>query len=250
MRANPTISVITATRNCRNTIEQCLASVAAQTWLDRQHIVVDGASSDGTLELLEAHRSQFSVLVSEPDCGIYDALNKGLAYATGEVVGFLHADDIYARPDVLALIAEAFTDPEVGAVYGDVQYVRKDDVSKVVRNWHSGHFSHRRLAWGWMPPHPSLYVRRSWYARVGAFETDYRISADYLSVLKLFSQPTLNAVYVPALFVKMRVGGASNRSIRNMIVKSSEDLNALRRTGVGGLGALVWKNISKLPQWL
>lgn len=243
------ISLVTATWNCAGTVTDCLTSVAEQTWPHREHVVVDGASTDGTLDVLRAHRAQLAVLVSEPDRGIYDALNKGIARSSGEVIGFLHADDVYADTHVLERIAAAFGDPAVGAVYGDLQYVRKDDLGCVVRHWRSAPFSPRRLAWGWMPPHPTLYVRRAWYEQLGGFDTRYRIAADYHMMLRLFMQAGLNPVYLPAVLVKMRLGGASNRSLRNVIRKSREDLDALRRTGVGGLGALAWKNLSKLSQF-
>jgi len=251
--SNPTISIITATWNCRSTVTDCLASVAGQTWPHRQHVVVDGASTDGTLDVLQAHRQQLAVLQSEPDCGIYDALNKGLALATGDVVGFLHADDLYAHPQVLQHVAHAFADPSVCAVYGDLQYVRQHDTTQVVRHWQSSPFSPRRLAWGWMPPHPTLYVRREWCQRIGGFDTRYRIAADYLSILQLFSQPGFKAVYLPEVLVTMRLGGASNRSLRNIARKTGEDWRALRQARVGalgGVGALVWKNLSKLGQFV
>lgn len=244
------ISVITATWNCARTVTECLASVAGQTWPQREHIVIDGASSDGTLEVLEAHRAQLAVLVSEPDGGIYDALNKGIARATGEIVGFLHADDQFAGSHTLAHIAAAFADPGVGAVYGDLQYVQQENIDRVVRYWRAGPFALRKLAYGWMPPHPTLYVRRHWYDRIGDFDTRYRIAADYYSILKLFSEPHLNPAYLPEVLVKMRLGGASNRSIANIVQKSREDLDALRRSGVGGIGALACKNLSKLKQFL
>lgn len=230
----------------------CLASVAGQTWLHRQHVVVDGASTDGTLDLLQAHRQQLAVLQSEPDRGIYDALNKGLALATGDVVGFLHADDLYAHPHVLEHVATAFQDPSVCAVYGDLHYVRQHDTTMVVRHWQSSPSTPTCLAWGWMPPHPTLYLRREWYQRIGGFDTSYRISADYLSILQLFSQPGFKAVYLPEVLVTMRLGGASNRSLKAITRKTAEDWRALRQTRVGalgGVGALLWKNLSKLRQF-
>jgi glycosyltransferase len=249
---NLDISVITATWNCKATVADCLASVAGQTHPHIEHVVVDGASTDGTLGVLQAHREQLAVLHSAPDRGIYDALNKGLALATGDVVGFLHADDLYASPGVLARVAAAFEDPAVCAVYGDLRYVRKDDTTQVVRHWQSSAFTPQRLAWGWMPPHPTLYVRRGWYERIGGFDTRYRIAADYLSVLMLFSQPGFQAVHLPEVLVNMRMGGASNKSIKAVARKSLEDWRALRQTGVGalgGVGALAWKNLSKLRQF-
>jgi glycosyltransferase involved in cell wall biosynthesis len=243
------ISVITATWNCEETVDGCLASVAAQTYEVVEQIVIDGGSIDGTLEILQKRRAQLAELVSEPDKGIYDALNKGISKSTGDVIGFLHADDVFAGPDVLQRVADAFASADVSAVYGDLQYVRKQDTDHVVRHWRSGQFSARKLAWGWMPAHPTLYVRRDWYEKVGGFDTSYRIAADYLSILTLFSQPDFRALYIPRVMVKMRMGGASNRSLANLIRKSREDYSALRHTGVGGIGALAWKNFSKLGQF-
>ncbi|MCW8194203.1 glycosyltransferase [Proteobacteria bacterium 005FR1] len=244
------ISVVTATFNCASTLGDCLDSVAGQTWPNVEHLVIDGASNDTTLVLLESRRDQFAVLVSEPDGGIYDALNKGIGRATGDIVGFLHADDVYAGPDVLTHIAEAFSDPAVSAVYGDLQYVSKENTNQVVRRWESSPFSHKSLVRGWMPPHPTLYVRRSFYESIGGFDSRYRIAADYFSILQLFSRADFTAVYLPKVLVKMRVGGASNRSLRNIVRKSREDYDALRRSGVGGLGTLAWKNLSKVSQFL
>lgn len=252
MPNNLTISIITATFNSAATVEDCLASVAAQTYPFRQHVVIDGASTDNTMSILTANIGQLAVLKSEPDSGIYDALNKGLAMARGDVVGFMHADDVYADLDVLTKIASIFSDPSICAVYGDLQYVSKTNIAKVIRHWRSTPFSPRRLAWGWMPPHPTLYVRRTWYEKIGLFDTEYQISADYLSILKLFSNVYFRSVYLPEVLVKMRLGGASNKSLKNLLRKSSEDLRALRKTGVGafgGFGALFWKNLSKLGQF-
>lgn len=219
----------------------------------REHVVIDGGSRDGTVDLLRVRKNQLGVLVSEPDLGIYDALNKGIARASGDVVGFLHADDLYAHRDVLAHVAAAFhADPAICAVYGDLQYVRKKNTAEVMRHWKSSPFTPTRLAWGWMPPHPTLYVRREWYERIGGLDTSYRIAADYLSILQLFSDPAFKAAYLPEVLVKMRMGGASNRSLRAIVRKSREDWNALRRTRVGafgGVGALLWKNLSKIGQF-
>lgn len=247
------ISIITATWNCADTVVDCLASVASQDYPEREHVVIDGASRDNTLAVLEAHRAQLAVLVSEPDKGIYDALNKGIAQASGDVVGFLHADDIYAGPEVLSRIAAAFeANPELDAVYGDLQYVRKDDTSHVVRYWKSTPFSATRLRRGWMPPHPTLYVRRSCYDRIGGFDTSYRIAADYDSILKFFTQRDFQTQYLPTVFVKMRLGGASNRTLKAIFKKSREDWRALRRSGAGivrAMIALVCKNLSKIGQF-
>lgn len=244
------ISIITVTYNVRETVGDCLASVAAQGHRDLEHVVIDGASTDGTLELLEAQRARLAVLVSEPDRGIYDALNKGLARASGDVVGLLHADDVFADAGVLARVAEAFADPAVEAVYGDLVYVAREAPGQVVRYWRAEAFEPRRLGWGWMPPHPTLYLRRSLYERFGGFDTRYRIAADYDLMLRVLSQLSGRVAYLPQVLVRMRLGGVSNRSVGKILRKSWEDYQALRANRVGGVGALAWKNLSKLPQFV
>lgn len=251
--SSPTISVITATWNCADTISECLESVISQTYPYREHLVLDGGSTDGTVAILRKYSQHLAVLRSESDNGIYDALNKGIVLSRGDVVGFLHADDLYASPNVLAQIAKAFENPSLCAVYGDLQYVSKFNTLQVVRQWRSCAFTPQSLAWGWMPPHPTLYVRRNWYERIGGFDTRYRIAADYLSILQMFSQPDFQTMYLPRVLIKMRLGGVSNKSLKNLLRKSAEDLRALRSTGVGalgGIGALVWKNLSKVTQFL
>lgn len=224
-----------------------------QTYKNREHVVIDGESIDGTLDLLQARLHQLAVLVSEPDLGIYDALNKGIERSTGDVIGFLHSDDLYAHADALTHIASAFSlDQSICAVYGDLQYVRKANTADVVRYWKSSPFSKNRLAWGWMPPHPTFYVRREWYERIGGLDTNYRIAADYFSILQMFSDPEFKAIYLPEVLVKMRMGGVSNRSLKSIVRKTREDWDALRRVNVGamgGIGALVWKNLNKLGQF-
>lgn len=244
------ISVITAVYNNRDTIAQALDSALAQDHVDVELIVIDGGSTDGTLEILQGYADRLAVLVSEPDRGIYDALNKGIAQASGEVVGFLHSDDVFAEAGVLSRIGAAFADPKVDAAYGDLLYVKKDDPSRVVRTWRAAKFSRSKLARGWMPPHPTFYVRRSVYEQLGGYDTAYRIAADYDFVLRLLGRGGVRAAYIPEVLVKMRVGGASNRSLKNILRKSREDYRALRNSGVGGLRALAWKNLSKLPQFV
>lgn len=242
--------MITATYNCASSIHDCLNSVAGQSWPHIEHIVIDGASSDGTLAILHAQQDGISKLISEPDEGIYDALNKGLAHASGDVIGFLHADDVYSNNQVISRLAAAFSDESVQATYSDLDYVRKDDLSQVVRHWRSGSFFDGLLERGWMPPHPTLYVRREWYERMGGFDQKYKIAADYFSILQFFADPEFQSFYIPEVLVKMRLGGSSNRSIRNIVRKSREDMDILRRTGIGGLKTLWLKNFSKLQQFI
>lgn len=246
------ISIVTATKNCAKTLPDCLGSIKNQNYISREHVIVDGASTDGTLEIINQHSDQITKFVSENDKGIYDALNKGIQLSTGDVIGFLHADDMFTSDDVLSRIAQAFEDPEVCAVYGDLDYVSKNDITKVIRRWRSNPFRKGDLAWGWMPAHPTLYVRREWYLKIGGFDVSYVIAADYWSVLKLFMSPSFKALHIPHVLVAMRTGGVSNKSINAIIQKSMEDWRALRScdfTLLRAFRAIVCKNLKKILQF-
>ncbi len=252
MYSSVRISVITATWNCVSTLRDCLDSIAQQNYPHKEHVVIDGLSTDGTVNLINQHADQIDIFRSEPDEGIYDALNKGIQMATGDVIGFLHADDIYTSNEVLSKIAKAFEDPDVCAVYGDLKYVSRGDVGKVIRHWRSKDFVLGDLKWGWMPPHPTLYVRREWYLKIGGFDTSYQIAADYHSVLRLFSSLNFKTVYIPNVLVTMRLGGASNKSIKALLKKMKEDWAALRSCDFSfmrALRAIFWKNVSKVFQF-
>ena len=245
------ITVITVARNSAETIAGTLRSVAAQTHPDLEHIVIDGASSDDTLDQIRMHRERVSVVVSERDGGIYEAMNKGVRMATGEVVGFLNADDTYAYADAMADVALAATEnSEAVAVFGDLVYVDKHDSERVIRRWRSGRFRRSKLRFGWMPPHPTFYVRRRSWDQLGLFDTSLQISADYDFILRCLSQPGAKAAYLEKVLVRMRVGGVSNRSLGSMLRKSREDLLALRANHVGGVLTLAFKNLRKVPQFL
>ena len=243
------ISVVTAVYNRQQTVGQAIDSVLSQSHPLVESVVIDGSSTDSTLAVLAPYRPRLGVLVSEPDQGIYDALNKGIRHATGEVVGFLHADDIFENNEVLAKVAAAFEDPSIDAVYGDLVYVRQDNISNVIRYWKSGLFDQADLAKGWMPPHPSFYVRRSVYKRLGGFDTRYRIAADYDTMLRFLAVGKIRTAYIPEVLVRMRAGGISNRSLATIIRKSREDIDVLRRNQVGGVMTLLHKNLSKVSQF-
>lgn len=245
-------SIITATWNCADTLKSCFVSFSSQSYVNREHIIVDGVSTDGTLEIINKYIDQVAVFISERDQGIYDALNKGIHLATGDVIGFLHADDCYASDDVLCKIAMKFEDPTVCAVYGDLEYVSRQDVSKVIRFWRGKPFIKQDLGWGWMPAHPTLYVRSEWYKKIGGFDISFKIAADYLSVLMLFSQLNFKAIYLPCTIVKMRVGGVSNKSLSSIAKKTMEDWCVLRSCGFSlfkTFRAIAWKNVRKVSQF-
>jgi glycosyltransferase len=242
------VSVITVCYNSAATIADTLRSVASQSHADIEHIVIDGASSDGTLQIVRDAGRHVARVVSERDRGIYDAMNKGLRLATGELVGFLNADDIYAGPDVVAAIDRAAAQPSVDGVYGDLVYVAAGDPSRVIRRWRSGEFDRSRLRYGWMPPHPTLYVRRNTLTGIDGFDLQFRIAADYDFMLRYLTARERRLAYLPQVMVRMRLGGTSNRSLAAVMRKSREDLAAIRRSGVGGLATLMCKNLRKLPQ--
>jgi glycosyltransferase len=243
------ITVITVCYNSASTIVDTVRSIAAQTHADIEHLVIDGGSTDATLELIAEHAAGTARVVSEPDDGIYDAMNKGLRLATGELIGFLNSDDLFATPDALAAVARAAAAQGADAVYGNITYFNPARANPLVRYWHAGSYAHAKLRLGWMPPHPSLYVRRAVFDRVGMFDAKLRIAGDYEFMLRLFSQPALRVAYVPEVLVDMRVGGASQRSLHALLQKSREDLLALRRHRVGGVFALLCKNLRKVPMF-
>lgn len=243
-------SILTVVLNRAETIGQTLESLAAQSHEDYEHIVQDGCSTDGTHEILSARLDCRMKFVCEQDGGIYDALNRALARATGDVVGVLHSDDYFAHSEVLSRVARLFADREVLAVYGDLDYVSADDPTRIVRKWSAGKYSPEKLRRGWMPPHPALFLRREVIDRMGGYDTSFRIAADYDAVLRYFGRGRITAAYLPEVLVKMRLGGASNRSISSLLRKSREDYRALRLNNMGGLGVLLAKNLRKISQFL
>jgi glycosyltransferase len=250
------ISVITACFNSEATIRDAIESVLSQTWEDVEYILVDGASTDGTMDIVREYGGRISQVISEPDKGIYDALNKGINAATGDLVGFLHSDDLFANSSVLSCIASKAGDGDpqeslsCDAVYGDLNYVSASDTSRVVRRWISRPFTPELLSRGWMPAHPTLYLKREVYRELGGFDLSYRIAADYESILRYFSKPGFKACYIQETLITMRLGGASNGSVSSILRKSREDFRALRKNSIPHpLIALAWKNFSKLPQF-
>lgn len=244
------ISVITAAYKSKETIGEAIASVANQTYPDVEHIVIEGSSGDGTLEEILRSQHKRMRLISEPDSGVYEAFNKGLKNVTGDVIGFIHSDDVFKHDDVLTKIAEAFSDPNVEAVYSDLDYVSKTNTSNIIRRWTSCSFQQSSLKYGWMPAHPTLYLRREAYESLGKFDQNMNISGDYDFILRYFSQTTRNSVYIPEVLYNMRVGGLSNRSWAMIYQKIKEDMIAIRRNKIGGYFTLLMKNMSKVTQYL
>ncbi len=250
MNGIPDISVITVSFNSRQTIADTIESVAAQTHPRIEHIVVDGASTDGTLEVLHRFRGRLSKVVSESDEGIYAAMNKGLAMATGEIVGTLNSDDVYVDENVLGMVAEVFQDDAVDVCYGDIFYVDKADLNRIVRHWKSEPYRAGLFEQGWMPPHPSFFIRRRLLARVGQFDESYRFAADFDFMLRALHVEQLRSTYLPRELVKMRVGGETNDNVMNVLKANIEAYRSCRKHGLGVSPLFIAKKIlRKLPQY-
>ncbi|WP_205508585.1 glycosyltransferase family 2 protein [Longitalea arenae] len=216
------ISIITATYNSAATVRDTLSSVAGQQYPNIEHIIVDGLSKDNTLEIIKEF-THVAKVISEKDNGIYDAMNKGVKLATGDIIGILNSDDFYTSPLILSKVAAAFEDPAVEAVYGDLQYVNATNVNLVTRTWRSGSYKKEYLYYGWMPPHPTFFVRRQVYDKCGLFNTTLRSAADYELMLRVLLKYDVHAKYIAEVLVKMRAGGMSNASIKNRLRANKED---------------------------
>ncbi|MDH4228331.1 MAG: glycosyltransferase [Nitrospirota bacterium] len=234
-----TISVITVARNSRDTIADTLKSVTGQHYENIEHIVIDGASKDGTAELVAELRSNHLKLVSEPDNGIYDAMNKGICLASGDVVGFLNSDDLFSDEHALERVAQAFENPDVDACYANLVYVDKQN-RRTVRCWKSKPFKKGFFARGWCPAHPTFYVRKSVIDRLGAFDTGYPLAADADLMIRYLERENVRSVYIPHVLVRMRTGGVTNRTWRNIVRQNVEIFAALRKNGIPFSPMLFW----------
>lgn len=247
------ISIITATFNSSKTISDCLQSVVQQNYTEIEHIIIDGKSTDQTLEIVKDYSNKYGLVkyISESDNGIYDALNKGISISSGDVIGFVHSDDLLADEDVIAEIASAFKENNVDGVYADLKYVGSSDINKIIRYWTSKPFSHDLLKKGWMPAHPSLFLKKEVYKERGNFNTSFKIAADYDFILRIFSVKNYNFHCLNRVTYLMRSGGASNKDLKSIILKTKEDIKALRINKINTPLLVVFrKNLSKLPQLL
>jgi len=244
------VSIITATYNSAETINDTLQSLNAQSYHDIEYIIIDGASKDNTLAIIKQQGSRVITIISEPDKGIYDALNKGIQIATGDIIGFLHSDDLFAYPDVVKDIVSTFVDSLCDAAYADLEYVSKGDTDNIIRLWKSGLYSRDKLKNGWMPPHPTFYMKRDLYEKYGLFDLSFKIAADYDSLLRYLWTHNVKMSYLPKVVIKMRIGGTSNRSFKNIIQKTIEDSKALKNHEIFWPSALLIKNLSKISQFL
>ncbi len=243
------ISLITVSCNSAITIKDCLRSVSSQSE-KVEHLLLDNNSADDTLDIVESYKGHRVEIVSKEDDGIYDAMNKGINKASGNIIGVLNSDDIYPSNHVLDSVANAFENEAVDVCYGDLNYVKPHNTSRVVRFWRAGQYSSKSFYWGWMPPHPTFFVRRRVYEKYGVFNLNLGSAADYELMLRFMLKHGVKAKYIPEVLVKMRVGGVSSRSIKNRLLANKNDRRAWE---VNGLKPYPWtlllKPLRKIPQW-
>jgi glycosyltransferase involved in cell wall biosynthesis len=244
------ISLITVCWNAEQFVSQCINSVLSQKYNDVEYIIIDGNSSDATLSIIKSFEKGIVKLVSESDEGIYDAMNKGIALATGDVIGILNADDFLADDTVLERIAEKFIESGADVVYGNLWYVDRTNLKKVIRKWISKPYTKNLFQWGWMPAHPTFYVRREIFKRYGVYNLDFKSAADYELMLRFMYKKQTKSIFIDYLLVKMRVGGVSNQSLKNRISANLNDLRAMRLNGIKWPWMTVFlKPIRKLSQF-
>ncbi len=245
------VSIITVTFNSATTVRDTIESVINQDYSDIEYLIIDGCSSDDTLEIVNGYKNRIAKIISEPDEGMYDALNKGISMATGDIVAILNSDDFYTDKSVISAVVSTLEESGADSCYGDLVYVDAADTSKVVRRWKSGEFSKNKFYQGWMPPHPGFFVRKFVYDSLGAFNLNLGSAADYELMLRFLLKNNVSTVYIPRVLVKMRIGGMSNGSIKNRLRANYYDRKAWR---VNGISARPWtlffKPLGKIVQYI
>ncbi|WP_461791535.1 glycosyltransferase family 2 protein [Pedobacter sp.] len=244
------VTIITVVYNAEKYLKDCIESVLRQKYDDIEYILIDGQSSDSSFQIAKQYEQQLAVLISEPDAGMYDALNKGISLATGEVIGILNADDMLSADDVIGDVAKAFMDSNVAAVYGDLNYIDPEHTHKIQRKWRSKQASYKDLARGWMPAHPTLYIRSSLFEKFGGYQLDYGSAADYELMLRYLYRHKIAATYLPRLMVNMRSGGMSNQSWKHRYQALLNDFKALQNNKVHFPAfVLLFKKLRKIKQF-
>lgn len=226
------ISIITATYNSSQTINNCITSVYDQTWKDIEHIIIDGASTDNTLEIAQSIPNRITKVISEPDQGIYDAMNKGIRHATGDIIGILNSDDLYQNSQVLEKIAKFFITKEVDCVHADLYYVKQNDINQIVRHWKTCDYVPEAFKRGWHPAHPTFFIRREIYEKYGLFNLDFALAADFELMLRFLERYKISSAYLCEPIVRMRLGGATSKSLKNIYKQNIECYKAFKLNGI------------------
>ena len=242
------ISIITVAYNAQNTIERCITSVLRQNFKNVQYILIDGKSRDNTLQIINKYKDSIDILISEPDSGVYDAMNKGIAVATGDIIGTINADDFFADDEVLCNIAKVFNEQDTNILYGDLDYIDPND--KVIRKWRSGKYKKGMFNWGWMPPHPTFYCRKTLFDNFGIYRLDYGSAADYELMLRFIHLNNINAYYLNKVMIKMVIGGLSNKNVANRVQAMRFDLKAMRNNNIFlPMVTILFKPLRKVAQF-
>ncbi len=244
------VSIITPSFNSEKTIEDTIKSVLDQTYKDIEYIIIDGGSKDNTLKVIEKYKDKISKIISEPDKGLYDAMNKGIRLATGEIVGIINSDDLYASKDVIEIVVKTFEEKNVDCCWGDLVYVDRNDTSKIIRYWKSSEYREGKFKLGWHPPHPTFFVRKLIYEKYGVFNLDFPIAGDYELMLRFLEKYKISSCYIPKILVKMRIGGKSNKNISNIIKANLECYKAWKVNGLQIHPFIIFlKPFSKISQY-
>lgn len=250
MKNSPLVSLITTVFNNKETIEDAIKSVLNQSYPNIEYIITDGGSTDGTIEIINKYKNKINKFVSEPDKGIYDGMNKGIKLSSGDIIGILNSDDLYASNDVIEKVVNEMEEKNVDVCWGDLVYVDAKNTDKVIRYWKSSEYKEGKFKKGWMPPHPTFFVRKWVYDKYGMFNLDFPISADYELMLRFLEKYKINSCYIPQVLVKMRVGGKSNKSIKNIIKANIECYRAWKVNGLRINPLRIFlKPLSKIPQY-
>lgn len=244
------ISIITVVLNNKLFIKDAIESVINQQQVNLEYIVIDGGSSDGSMDIINSYKNNIDTIISEADEGIYDAMNKGLKLATGDIIGFLNADDFYADNTVLQQVVNSFTNNGVHALYADLDYVSRINKHKIVRKWRSGAYHKNKFTFGWMPPHPTFFAHKQVFQSFGGFNKKLQMAADYELMLRFLYFNNVSVFYLPQVIIKMRLGGQSNRSLGNRILANIDDRNAWLINGITPKWyTLLLKPLSKIAQY-
>lgn len=243
------VSIITVTYNSEKTLQRTIDSVINQDYKYIEHIIMDGGSADGTIEIINKNQAYIAKSISEKDSGIYEALNKGITLSTGDIIGILNSDDVFAGSNIISKVVECFERNNSDILYGNLKYVSKSQQeNKTIRYWKSNAFNPKKLKYGWMPPHPTLFCKKEIFKRYGLYNESLKIASDYDFILRIFRHQDLRIDFLPIVMVKMTVGGKSNGTLKNICKKSYEDLKAIKANNVGGFYTLILKNLRKLGQ--
>ena len=233
------VSIITVCFNSEKTIRNTIKSVLNQNYPNIEYIIIDGGSQDNTLSTIESYHRSITKIVSEKDNGMYDALNKGIDLSTGDLIGILHSDDIFYSNDVVNNIVKKIMISKTDSIYGDLDYVDEYNLNKVIRKWKSGTYNQRKLLFGWMPPHPTFFIKKEIFNKYGKYDLSFGTASDYELIVRLLYKYSITCEYLPKVITKMRIGGLSNLSITNRIKAHLQDWRAW-----------IINDISNFPLWV